>query len=313
MLIIDNLEALPTFARGSVVTMGDFDGLHPGHRALIQTTIDRAHALGMPSVLVTYEPSPKKIMKKLAHDSRLTTLDEKKIAFAETALDYAIFYPISRATLQKSARTFLREFLLARLNMRAIVIGDDHHFGHNRRGNSAYLTAAAKRYGFEVDVVAEQISLSERASSTRIRNALATGDVQTVAALIGRPYTISGSVVHGEARGRTIGFPTANIAFNREKLLPAKGVFAGFAVLETGARIPAVANLGNKPTAGDYPIGLEVHLLDFDGDLYGQRLLFEFWQNIRAEQKFASLDALKAQIAMDIATGAKILSTTGRF
>jgi len=313
VLTIDNLEALPVFARGSVVTMGDFDGLHPGHRALIQTTIDRAHALGIPSILVTYEPSPKKIMKKLAHDSRLTTLAEKKIAFAESKLDYAVFYPITQATLQKSARTFLREFLLAKLNMRAIVIGDDHHFGHNRRGNSAYLSAAAKRYGFEVDVIAEQISLSERASSTRIRNALATGDVRTVAALLGRPYTVSGSVVHGEARGRTIGFPTANIAFDREKLLPAKGVFAGFAALENGARIPAVANLGNKPTAGDYPIGLEVHLLDFDGNLYGQSLLFEFWANIRLEKKFANLEALQAQIALDIATARKILSTTRQF
>lgn len=281
--------------------MGDFDGVHPGHLALIADTCERAKTANLISVLVTYEPSPKKILKKLRHDSRLTTYDEKKKLLGETGLDLVIFYPVTAETLKISARTFLRDFLLERLKMRCLVMGSDHHFGHNRRGNARYLSAAKDRYGFELRVVEEQVTLGERTSSSRARTALAAGDVEKAGGILGRPYSITGRVIRGEGRGQSLGFATANIGLDPEKLLPLTGVYAGTAVLTNGQRVAAIANLGHKPTAGDFPLGLEVHLLDFTGNLYDQTIQFDFEVRIRGEQKFASLEALRAQIASDVA------------
>lgn len=281
--------------------MGDFDGVHPGHLALIADTCERAKTGNLTSVLVTYEPSPKKILKKLRHDSRLTTYDEKKKLLGETGLDLVIFYPVTAETLKISARTFLRDFLLERLKMRCLVMGSDHHFGHNRRGNARYLSAAKDRYGFELRVVEEQVTLGERTSSSRARAALAAGDVEKAGGILQRPYSVTGRVIRGEGRGQSLGFATANIGLDPEKLLPLTGVYAGTAVLTNGQRVAAIANLGHKPTAGDFPLGLEVHLLDFTGNLYDQTIRFDFEVRIRGEQKFASLEALRAQIASDVA------------
>lgn len=300
MNIVVDLNSLPAVAAGSVVVMGDFDGVHSGHQALIAETVARAEAAGLDAVLVTYEPSPKKILKKLKHDSRLTTFAEKKALLTGTGLATVVFYPVTAATLRISARTFLREFLLARLKMRCLVMGGDHHFGHNRRGNARYLAAAKDRYGFELKIVDEQITDGRRTSSSRMRAALTEGDTESAGRILGRPYSVAGEVLHGERRGGQIGFPTANIALDPEKLLPLTGVYSGTVVLPTGQRVAAVANLGHKPTAGDFPLGLEVHLIDFSGDLYGETLRFEFGRRIRGEQKFDSLDALKAQIAWDV-------------
>lgn len=306
--LVTALADLPQTGEGSVVTMGDFDGLHTGHRVLIEETARRAAANGLKSVLVTYEPSPKKILKKIATDSRLTTYKEKAALLSDSPLDIVIFYPMTEQTIGISARTFLREFLLGRLHMRQLVMGGDHHFGHNRRGNARYLTACAPRYHFELHIISEQMTHDKRTSSSRIRAALAEGDVATVAGILGRPYSVSGNVVHGEQRGRQLGFPTANLMGDAEKLLPAIGVYYGVALLQDGTRHRAVANLGKKPTLGNFAIGLEVHLLGFSGDLYGQELIFEFQGRLRGEQKFDSLDALRQQIAVDIAGGsAKIL------
>jgi len=280
--------------------MGDFDGLHAGHRVLIDATVARSRREGLASVLVTYEPSPKKILKRLAVDSRLTTLAEKQELLRDSGLDFAIFYPVTAATLRMSARTFLRNFLLGRLNMRHIVMGNDHRFGRNRRGNAAYLLSAAKRYGFGVEIVEEQMTLERRTSSSRIRTALLEGDVAVVSEILGRPYSASGPVIRGEARGRTLGFPTANVGLDPEKLLPLPGVYYGLARLEDGHSYPAVANLGRKPTAGDHPLGLEVHLLNYTGDLYGKQLRFEFRGRIRGERRFSSLSELRNQIEQDV-------------
>ncbi len=301
MKFFDDLNALPDILTGSVVAMGDFDGVHSGHRVLIAETVARAKAANLEAVLVTYEPSPKKIMKKLEHDSRLTTFAEKKSLLAETGLSLVVFYPVTADTLKISARTFLRSFLLQRLKMRCLVMGGDHHFGHNRRGNARYLAAAKDRYGFELKIIEEQITHGERTSSSRMRLALAAGDTASTGKILGRPYSVSGRVIRGEGRGNQIGFATANIALDPEKLLPLAGVYSGTAVLENGQRIAAVANLGHKPTAGKFPLGLEVHLLDFKADLYDQELRFEFDRRIRGEEKFPSLDALKARISLDAA------------
>jgi riboflavin kinase / FMN adenylyltransferase len=297
----DTLSNLPAISAGSVVAMGDFDGVHSGHRVLIAETVARARAANLEAVLVTYEPSPKKIMKKLEHDSRLTTFGEKKTLLAETGLSLVVFYPVTANTLKISARTFLRDFLLQKLKMRCLVMGGDHHFGHNRRGNARYLTAAKDRYGFDLKIIEEQISNGERTSSSRMRLSLAEGDTESTGKILGRPYSVSGKVIRGEGRGRQIGFATANIALDPEKLLPLTGVYSGTAVLENGQRIAAVANLGNKPTAGQFPLGLEVHLIDFTGNLYEQNLRFEFFRRIRGEEKFPDLNALKARIALDTA------------
>lgn len=300
MTAITEIEELPPIANGAVVTMGDFDGLHTGHRVLIDTTVARSRQKGLTSVLITYEPSPKKILKRLALDSRLTTYHEKLALLKDTELDLAIFFPVTADTLQVSARSFLRNFLLGRLRMRHMVMGSDHHFGHNRRGNAAYMLAAAKRYGFEVEIIAEQMTLNQRTSSSRIRTALQEGKIDVVNAILGRPYSVSGPVIRGDARGRTLGFPTANVSLDPEKLLPQPGVYYGIARLSGGHGYPAVANLGRKPTTGDRPLGLEVHILNFAGDLYGAELQFEFYGLIRAERRFSSLDELRSQIEQDV-------------
>lgn len=280
--------------------MGDFDGLHSGHRVLIDTTIARSRQKGLTSVLLTYEPSPKKILKRLSLDSRLTTFAEKQEILRTMELDLVIFFPVTPATLRLSAKTFLRRFLLETLRMQHIVMGNDHHFGHNRRGNAAYLTAAGKKYGFSVEIIEEQKILEQRTSSSRIRQALQEGNIPLVNAILGRPYSVSGEVIRGEARGRTLGFPTANLRLDPEKLLPQMGVYYGYVQVGDGNQYPAVANLGYKPTAGEYPLGFEVHLLNFAGDLYGKVLHFAFHGRIRGEQKFNSVGELKAQIERDI-------------
>lgn len=300
MIFVDSLDNFPAITTGAVVTMGDFDGLHTGHRVLIRATVAHARENKLQAVLVTYEPSPKKILKKIATDSRLTTYREKKTLLQESGLDIVVFYPMTAATIRVSARTFLRDFLLGRLKMRQLIMGHDHHFGHNRRGNARYLEAAAPRYGFGICVIEEQMTLEKRTSSSRIRAALAEGDVALVADILGRPYSVTGQVVRGEENGRKLGFPTANLHFDAEKLLPANGVYFGFALLADGRRMPAVANLGKKPTLGEFALGLEVHIPDFSGDLYGSEIHFEFSGRIRGEQKFTGLDALKAQIGEDI-------------
>jgi len=306
---ISNLKDLPSFDQGSIVTMGDFDGIHLGHRALIANTIDTAKNLGLPSVLITYEPSPKKILKKLEHDQRLSTYDEKIELLAALGLDFVIFYPISEATLKVSARTFLRDFLLKRLNMRRLIMGVDHRFGHNRRGNVIYLKRAAKKYDFEMIVIDEQITDDQRTSSSRIRQALAGGAVEVANRMLGRNYSITGEVIRGEGKGKLLGFATANIGMNLEKLLPKPGVYAGHVMIISDAKTyRAVANLGVKPTMGEFALGLEVHMLDFIGDLYGQRLAFTFEHRLRDEQKFNSLVALTAQIQADVALAREKLS-----
>ncbi|MFO1469801.1 MAG: bifunctional riboflavin kinase/FAD synthetase [Turneriella sp.] len=300
MIFVDSLDNFPAVETGSVVTMGDFDGLHTGHRVLIRETVAHARENRLLSVLVTYEPSPKKILKKIATDSRLTTYREKKDLLQESGLDIVVFYPMTAATIRISARTFLRDFLLGQLKMRQLIMGHDHHFGHNRRGNARYLEAAAPRYGFGICVIEEQLTQEKRTSSSRIRAALAEGDVYTVAEILGRPYSITGRVIRGEQNGRKLGFPTANVQFDAEKLLPVNGVYYGTALLATGRRLPAVANLGRKPTIGEFALGLEVHIPDFSGDLYGSEICFEFSGRIRGEQKFADLAALQTQIGEDI-------------
>lgn len=307
MIAVDHPNQLPQID-GSVVTMGDFDGLHTGHRVLIDATVTRARVLGLTSVLVTYEPSPKKILKRIATDSRLTTYREKRELLAESGLDIVVFYPMTRETIGISARTFLREFLLAQLKLRHLVMGHDHHFGHNRRGNARYLEACAPRYGFEISIIAEQMTHDKRTSSSRMRAALAEGDVATVAEILGREYSVTGEVVHGDKRGRTIGFPTANLKIDPEKLMPATGAYYGVAVLPDGVRHPAVANLGRKPTTGVHEIGLEVHITGFNGYLYGSEMAFAFQGRLRGEKKFSGLEELKQQIQSDIsAASAKIV------
>lgn len=280
--------------------MGDFDGLHTGHRVLIDATVARSRQQGLTSILVTYEPSPKKILQRLAVDSRLTTFAEKRALLRDTGLDLAVFFPVTADTLRVSARSFLRHFLLDRLRMRHLVMGNDHHFGHNRRGNAAYLLTAAQRYGFGVEIVEEQMTLERRTSSSRIRGALQAGDIAVVNAILGRAYSVLGDVQRGEARGRLLGFPTANVGLDPEKLLPLPGVYYGLARLRDGHGYPAVANLGRKPTAGEHPLGLEVHLLNFSADLYGCPLCFEFQGRLRGERKFDNLAALRAQIELDV-------------
>lgn len=310
MLIVHDLSQLPESIETSVVTMGDFDGVHTGHLKLIENTVASARARKSLSVLVTYEPSPKKILKRLDYDQRLTTYAEKSALLSETGLDIVVFYPMTRATLAMSAKTFLRDFLLKRLKMKKLIMGADHRFGHNRRGNSSYLSKAAHPYGFEMVVVDEQLTGEKRTSSSRVRAAIMEGDVAEAGTILGRPYSAKGTIVRGQSMGKKLGFATANLALDREKLLPATGVYAGHAIVtgSTAGRYPAVANLGNKPTLGKYALGLEVHLLDFDGDLYGAELEFCFEHRLRGEQKFNGLEELKAQIALDADLARKKLS-----
>ncbi len=283
----------------SVVTVGSFDGVHPGHRAVIDEIKRRAEARRAQSVLVTFEPHPLQVVNPQAAPPLLTPGAERLEALATIGVDRVVVLPFDRALAALTPEAFVRDLLLAQLGMRELVIGHDHRFGHGRSGDESTLRELGRRHGFAVDVVQAVGADSAHVSSSRIRRAVAGGDLNSAARLLGRRYTVSGVVVAGAGRGRGLGVPTINLAeVPSRKLLPPDGVYAVQVETRHG-RFGGMMNQGARPTFDEAPRTLEAHLFDFAGQLYGQRVRLTWLHRLRDIRRFASAEELVAQLARD--------------
>ncbi len=298
MQIIRNIQNLKPEHHGCVATIGNFDGVHLGHQAVLGQLAEKADELNLPLTVVTFEPQPQEFFRPEKCPSRLTRFREKVQVLRRYAVDRVLVLRFNEKFSQQSADDFIQNLLVDGLGVKYLVVGDDFHFGKERIGDFAMLRAAGEEHGFEV-VNMHTLALDEkRVSSTRVREALGVGDLNAAEKLLGRIYRMSGRVAHGDKKGRTIGFPTANIHLHRINT-PLRGVFAVELFGIEGEPLPGVANLGTRPTVGGLKTLLEVHLFDFDGDIYGAHVHVDFLHKLRDEQRFDSFDDLKAQILLD--------------
>ena len=308
MRLIRGTRHLKPLPDGCVLSIGNFDGVHLGHQAVIEKLAEQGGRLGLPVLLTVFEPQPLEFFLQDNAPSRLTRLREKIIQLAKLPVDGVLIMRFDQQFADCDPERFIQEVLVDVLRIRYLVVGDDFHFGKARRGNFALLEEQGQRFGFHVeDTLSYQVA-GHRVSSTLIRDALGAGDLAQAEQLLGRPYSVCGRVVHGEKRGRQLGFPTANIQMQR-KNTPIEGVFA---VTMTGIdeRVFAgVANVGVRPTLGNASrVLLETHLFDFDKEIYDHYAEVHFREKIRSEQQFRSVDELKAQIAQDVARARTILA-----
>lgn len=300
MELIRGLHNLREQHRGCVATIGNFDGVHRGHQAILDQLRDRAAALGLPVTVVVFEPQPREYFAGDQAPPRLTRLNDKARLLAAHGAERILCLPFNDALRSLTARQFIARVLIGGLGVRHLVVGDDFRFGCDRSGDFTLLTQVGEECGFGVEHTRTFVHDGERVSSTRVRTLLASGNFSQAASLLGRPYRFAGRVVADQQRGRTIGVPTANLP-----LLPGpmalRGVYATLTRLADGRLFPGVANIGWRPTVGAHRPVLEVHLFDFDGDLYGQRLEAIPCARLRGEQSFADFEALKRQIYTDLA------------
>ena len=295
------LDACPRPPQGTAVTIGAYDGVHRAHREVISTVRRLAEERGLSTAVVTFDRHPASVVRPESAPKLLTDLDQKLELLESTGVDYTLVIHFDEARSKESAEDFVREVLVDCLNAKLVVVGADFHFGHQRRGNVELLRTMGREHGFEV-MGLELIGVDgEQVSSTAIRRALTDGGIASANTLLGREYEVRGLVEHGDERGRTWGFPTANVAVPEEILLPADGMYAGWYERPSGARVPAAISLGRRPTvyeAQPYRL-LEVHLLDWEGDLYGEEAKVRFVAHLRAEEKFASEADLIEQMHRD--------------
>lgn len=290
----------------TVATVGTFDGVHLGHWRVLEEIRARAKASDRRSVLVTFDPHPLRIVRPDDAPPLLTTPVEKKEILAQTGLDLAVFVRFTEALSRYSPRRFVEEILVGRLGVEELVIGYDHGFGRDRSGDADTIRRMGDELGFSVDVVAP-VSVEDRTiSSSRIRRALADLDVRDARACLGRPYAVTGVVVRGEGRGQELGFPTANLhVSDRDKLVPPPGVYAVRGLLRKGGRHPGALHIGPRPTFRGSPPTIELHLIGFEGDLYGEEIRVEFVDHLRSVRPFASVEALVDQLREDVNAASK--------
>jgi riboflavin kinase/FMN adenylyltransferase len=315
MRIVRHLDPAPPAARGAAIALGNFDGMHLGHQAVIRETIARARALGAPSAMLTFEPHPRQVLGTgESAPFRITPFRVKARLAAELGVDHMIVLRFTRSFAQRSARSFIDDVLVAALAVRHVVTGGNFRFGRGREGDVQFLEQAALRQEFSVKAVPPVKAVDgTRYSSSAVRDRLASGDVRGAAHQLGRLWEIEGRVRHGEARGRNIGFPTANLPITADQLLPPLGVYAVRVTVlgPTGeASYDGVANLGRRPTFAGSEVRLEVHLFDFAANLYGLRLRVGFLDRVRPERRFDGVASLKAQIEMDCAAARDIIKAT---
>jgi riboflavin kinase/FMN adenylyltransferase len=297
-----------------VLTIGNFDGLHRGHRAITEIVRVRAAALGGTAVVYTFEPHPRKVLQAGRAPGLLLTLDQKLELLEAAGMDLVILEPFDEAFARTPPERFVRECIHERIRPLEVYVGYDFHFGRDREGSMRLLTEMGPHLGFAVTVIPEVTVGDRDVNSTRIRALLAEGAVAEAGELLGRSYSVRGRVGQGDRRGRTLGFPTLNLVAESE-ILPAHGVYAGRVRFldagepPAGACLAAVVNVGRRPTfkEADPPLA-EAHLLDFSGDLYGRRIEICFEHRLRDERRFANPEALREQIARDVAEGRKLVS-----
>jgi len=306
MIVIDDIESFRSQQTRCVATIGKFDGVHTGHQLIVQQLQDKAHEYGVPSVVILIEPHPEEFFAATPRDcpARLSELEEKIQLLEALGVDYVYKLKFDEQLCQLSAEQYIEEVLVRGLGMVCLIIGNDFRFGHQRRGDFALLQQFGEMHGYELVESAVCELEGVRISSTFVREQLQAGDFELVELLLNRPYQISGTVVMGQQLGRNLGFPTCNVSLNRRNI-PLHGVYACDVHVDNEdlpeRYVKGVANIGYRPTVSDEKIAvLEVHLLDFDSDLYGEKISVIFRHKIRDEQKFATLNDLKERIAIDV-------------
>jgi riboflavin kinase/FMN adenylyltransferase len=313
MQLIRGLHNLTPALRGCAATIGNFDGVHLGHQAVLGQLAERAADLGLPAAVIIFEPQPQEYFTPEQAPPRLTRFREKIAALRRYSVDRVLCLRFDRAFAELTAEEFVRRVLIDGLGVRYLVVGDDFRFGKGRSGDFDYLVEAGRRAGFQVAHMHSFALGGARVSSTRIREALRAGDLVAAEQMLGRSYRMLGRIAHGDKRGRTIGFPTANLFLHRRNT-PVQGVFAVEMYGLDTEPLQGVANVGTRPTVDGTRSLLEVHLFDFSGDIYGRHVAVDFLHKIRAEKKFASFDELKAQIEQDARQAREFFSnlTSGR-
>ena len=300
MQIIRGLSNIEPPKNGCVLSIGNFDGVHIGHKKVVEKLAAQGKVMGLPVIIMVFEPQPLEFFLGDNAPSRLMRLREKVIQFKSLPIDKLVVAKFNQTMANYEANDFITDFLVDRLNVKHLIVGDDFHFGRARMGNFALLKEKSQSLGFEVENTRSFFVDEQRVSSTLIRDALAIGDLATAKLMLGHDYSVSGRVAHGNKRGRTLGFPTANVHMFR-KNVPVKGVFL---VTMTGIgnqEIQGIANVGTRPTVdGGSKVILETHLFDFNQNIYGRYVEVHFKQKIRDEVRFNSVDELKAQIEKDI-------------
>jgi riboflavin kinase/FMN adenylyltransferase len=290
----------PFTTQASAVTVGNFDGVHLGHQAMLQRVVDLARTHHLCATVVTFDPHPREWFMPDKAPARLSSLRDKLSMLARCGIEHVHVCPFHTALAQMPASIFVEDILVRGMNMRYLIIGDDFRFGAQRAGDFALLQKLSLQHAYRLEAMPSLIVNHVRVSSTAVRDALMAANFNLAARLLGRPYCISGHVVHGDKRGRQLGFPTANLQL-KSKNVPLSGVFLVRVHGIADQSLPAVANLGTRPTLNaGLQTRLEVHLLHFMGDLYGRLLEVEFLSRIRDEQKFPDLDALTQQINDDV-------------
>jgi riboflavin kinase / FMN adenylyltransferase len=291
------------------VTIGNFDGLHLGHQAMLVRLQDVARTRGLPSCVLSFEPHPREFFAPEQAPARLSSLREKAECLQRMGIDRLQVFRFDRAFSALTAEAFIEQVLGRILQARYVLVGDDFRYGAKRAGDFSLLKKAGEALGFDAEFLPTVEVAGERVSSTAVRQALAAGELEHAARLLGRPYSISGHVVHGDKLGRDIGFPTANIQLKHNRP-PLMGIFAVELYGLNGAPLPGVASLGKRPTvkgADAVPV-LEVHLFDFNADIYGRRVHVDFLHKLRDEEKYPDLDSLVAQIRRDVDNARQFLA-----
>jgi riboflavin kinase/FMN adenylyltransferase len=305
MQVIADLAHPPALPNGTVVTIGAYDGVHTGHRALIDEVRRMAATLGCATAVVTFDKHPAMVVRPDSAPRLLTDLEQKLELLDSTGIDYTVVVHFDEERSRESAEDFVEEVLVRALRARAVVVGHDFHFGHGRRGNVEMLTTLGREHGFDVHgyTLFNDPEGEAPVSSTRIRELLAAGQVAEAAELLGRPHEVRGVVQRGDGRGGPeLGYPTANVGVPAEVQLPCDGIYAGWYERPDGSVHAAAISLGRRPTFYEHADQslLEAYLLDFDGDLYGERAKVRFVARLRGEERFDSVDALIAQMGADV-------------
>lgn len=292
-----------------VVALGNFDGVHLGHRAILKAAMDRARAAGGTSFALTFDPLPAKVLFPQRAPRLIMTPEDKLELLRISGIDGVLVLTFTHELSKLTPRQFAAEYLVGKIGVREVVVGHSVNFGHRRTGNAAVMVELGGKFGFDTTVVGPVKLGTTEVSSTRIRELIAAGDVRSVARLLGRYHFFSGRVIHGRKRGRSLGFPTANIE-NRTECVPPDGVYATRVIIgRDPAPLPSITNIGVRPTFGESTRAIESHIFDFNRDLYGQRVRLELVEHIRGERKFASPKELADQIALDIARVKEVLAT----
>ncbi|MBU2979109.1 bifunctional riboflavin kinase/FAD synthetase [Alteromonas sp. C1M14] len=308
MELIRGLHNLRPTHSGCVLTIGKFDGVHCGHKAVLANVHEKTRELGLPSTVMVFEPQPEEVFSPDTAPARLSTLREKYTLLKEQNVDRLLCVRFDKHFAMQSAEAFIEELLVARLGVKFLVVGDDFRFGRERRGDFAMLQQAGKALGFDVASTQSFMVDQCRISSTAVRQALAEGDFSRASYMLGRPFVIEGRVVHGEKKGRTIGFPTANVLLKRSRA-PINGVFAVYVEVD-GTRYTGVANVGSRPTVAGKRTQLEVHIFGFSGLLYSKQIHVYPVKKLRDEKKFASFEVLKQQIQRDAETAKALFANS---